>query len=109
MSWNGQCVKDSAQRLLPTEVNVPSLTPSKCILGCQQKGFSYAGVQISTECWCGNVAPPENKIVALQECDHNCLGDSSIKCGGTWRMRVWHTGMRHFFQRQPNNCYTIII
>ena len=89
VSWNGVCVKDSSQRLLPTAVNVSSLTPAKCIKACQEKGFKFAGVQIEKECWCGNVVPPEDRIVALQECNYNCQGDSSIKCGGSLRMRVY--------------------
>ena len=89
VSWNGVCVKDSSQRLLPTAVKVPSLTPDKCIKACGEKGFKFAGVQIEKECWCGNVAPPEDKIVALKECNYNCQGDTSIKCGGSWRMKVF--------------------
>ena len=90
VSWHGECVKDSRQRLLPTLVKVPSLTPAKCMAACQENGlFSFAGVQTWRECWCGREAPPENKIVAMKECKHNCQGDSSIKCGGPWRMRVF--------------------
>ena len=89
-AWTGQCVKDSAQRLLPTAVNVPSMTPAKCIKACGEKGFKFAGVQISKECWCGDIAPPDNKIVASGDCNYNCQGDSSIKCGGSLRMGVFN-------------------
>ena len=90
MSWDGECVKDSRERLLPTPLKVPSLTPDKCIEACQENGlFSFAGVQNGRECWCGKVAPPEDRIVSMQECKHNCQGNSSIKCGGWWRMGVF--------------------
>ena len=93
-SWNGECVQDCSPRLLPTLVNVPSVTPARCIQVCQEKGFSFAGVQYAKECWCGNTAPPVDKIVDQKECDMNCAGDSSIKCGGGCRMGVFMTGGR---------------
>ena len=83
------CVKDSSQRLLPNLVSVPSVTPARCIQACEGKGFSFAGVQWARECWCGNTVPPVDKIVDLKECDMNCVGDSSIKCGGSYRMGVF--------------------
>ena len=72
-----------------------SLTPAKCIQACRDKGYSFAGVQYAFECFCGNVAPPQSSIVAMDECNAACRGDSSIKCGGTWRMNVFKTsGMK---------------
>ena len=88
--WNGVCVHDTYPiRLLPTLLNVPSLTPSKCIEACKEKGLYVAGVQNAKECWCGTAAPSEERIVKKEECNHNCVGDSSIKCGGSMRMNVF--------------------
>ena len=58
-------------------------------------GFFYAGVRNSKECWCGNTAPPMDKIVDFKECDMNCEGDPAIKCGGSCRMNVYriHSGV----------------
>ena len=104
MSWNGECVDDSAAssgnpRILPYEVKpITNLTPAKCIGTCRGDGYSFAGVQNAESCFCGNVAPPPNKIVALGECDMGCTGDTSIKCGGSWRMNVYNTeGILSFF------------
>ena len=85
MSWKND------ERLLPNELIVPSLTPGKCIEACQKKGYSFAGVQYGKECYCGRKAPPVHRIRAMKECDMNCKGDSSIKCGGEWRMNVFKT------------------
>ena len=49
----------------------------------------FAGVQFGHECWCGNDAPPQDRIVAKEECNVSCSGDSSLKCGGVWRMNVY--------------------
>ena len=95
VSWNGKCVRDGSARLLPTNAvpgfpySVPSITPTKCIEACDDKGFLFAGVQFGHECWCGNDAPPHDRIVAKEECNVSCSGDSSLKCGGVWRMNVY--------------------
>jgi len=93
ISWNGKCVRDSGSRLLPTlprtDLTFPSLTPAKCMEACQDQGFLFAGVQYGHECWCGNDAPPEDRIVDMAECDYSCSGDSSQTCGGYWRMNVY--------------------
>merc|ERR1719234_521146 len=94
--WDGICVKDSSRRLLPYQ-NLPnghdmqSLIPIKCIQACRDKGYSYAGVQTGYQCWCGNQTPSASKIVSNRECNVRCAGDSSIKCGGVWRMNVFTT------------------
>ena len=104
VSWNGNCVRDSSSpRLLPKNAvpgydlggPFPSLTPAKCIEACEDQGFLFAGVQTGHECWCGNDAPPEDRIVDMGECIHRCDGDFTQKCGATWRMNVYRIG-RYF-------------
>ena len=56
---------------------------------CNDQGFLFAGVQTGHECWCGNDAPPEDRIVDMAECDGSCPGDSTQICGGVWRMNVY--------------------
>ena len=100
-------MKDSKERLLPTKINVPSLTPAKCIKACGGQGFSNAGVQMGKECWCGHVAPPEDKKVSMEDCNMDCEGDSDIKCGGPWRMRVFKVGSQgNLYLNIFNGCPT---
>ena len=93
ISWNGNCVRDSEKRLLPTlpgnDLQFPSNTPARCMEACDDQGFLFAGVQHGHECWCGNDAPPQDRIVDMKECVHSCSGDSTLKCGGVWRMNVY--------------------
>lgn len=94
VSWNGNCIRDSSDpRLLPflpgNDLIFPSLTPAKCIEACKAQNYNFAGVQYGTECWCGNDAPPEDRIVDMDECNQSCSGDSAHKCGATWRMNVY--------------------
>jgi len=97
VSWNGNCVIDSSSpRLLPflpgNDLRFPSLTPAKCIAACNDQNYNFAGVQFGHECWCGDEAPPEDKIVDMEECNQSCEGDSAQKCGATWRMNVYRIG-----------------
>ena len=98
MSWNGVCVEDSSDRLLPDEISpkIPDQTPAKCIRACQDLGFSFAGVQDGIQCNCGDVAPPLDKIISMNECTlpdctncRNCAGDPSKPCGGPYKMIVF--------------------
>ena len=55
---------------------------------CFEKGYLYAGVQYSKECFCGNNLP--RKIAPKQsDCNMDCSGDNSQKCGGGNRMNVY--------------------
>ena len=89
--WNGKCVQDSSTRLLPTNAGRGwwTNTTARCMEACDDQGFLFAGVQAGHECWCGNDAPPQDKIVDMGECDVSCSGDSTHKCGGHWRMNVY--------------------
>ena len=50
-------------------------------------GFTYAGVQYSEECFCGNTAP----TITAQNCDMECAGNAKQICGGVWAMNVYST------------------
>ena len=80
------------ERLLPThleELDRGSMTPGLCKQACYDNTFFFAGVQNSQECWCGNTAPPQDKLVPTEECSSDCRGDPSQKCGGSFRMNVY--------------------
>jgi len=90
--WNGQCVKDTRSRVLPimfgnTYVN----SPEYCTEKCRIHEYTYAGVEFSSECFCGHT-PPTDSIVDDEDCDMPCTGDLSETCGGRWRMNVYETG-----------------
>ena len=56
------------------------------------KGYSFAGVQSRTQCFCGNNQPaPEFLANQETECNMACPGDNSAMCGGGWRMNVYTT------------------
>merc|ERR1712212_361769 len=56
--WDGQCVKDRRSRVLPVKFGKSnSNSPDYCIKKCKSHEYSYAGVEYSKECFCGNTPP----------------------------------------------------
>jgi len=55
-------------------------TPDKCVTACRQQGFHFAGLQASTDCYCGN------RLLRLynesDNCNAPCSGDVGTTCGG---------------------------
>ena len=93
VSWNGQCVDDSEEdRLLP--YGLPFLlrynTPAMCIAYCYNRGDSFAGLKTEHGCFCGSVAPPQDKIVDMGQCNIECPGDTSKTCGGSSAMNIYN-------------------
>jgi len=87
---NGGCYEDKPARMLTGkgELHLANNSPNACNSYCQ--GFKYYGVQYTNQCFCGDtlhhlVKKPEN------ECNAECPGDSSKKCGGTWRQNLYKT------------------
>ena len=66
-------------------------TPEFCKSLCAEKGFAYAGVENSFECYCGNDEPKDEYKKDQSECNKPCTGDKSLKCGGVWRINVYKT------------------
>jgi choice-of-anchor C domain-containing protein len=62
------------------------MTPQKCISLCNQKGFKYAGVQYSNQCFCGN---SYGKYGVATNCDMPCSGNRDKMCGGFWANSVY--------------------
>ena len=88
VDWHGQCVIDSRCRLLPHKMgNSGTNTPQECSGQCKSSGFKFFGVQASSECFCGNSAPPISSL-RPDECKYPCSGDDTQFCGGGWRMNV---------------------
>jgi len=89
-SVNLGCYEDKPGRQLSGkwELNLANNSPIACDTYCQ--GFKYYGLQYWTQCFCGDtlnhsVKKPDS------ECNAECPGDSSKKCGGTWRQNIYET------------------
>lgn len=88
------CAVDTSARILSSySILMNNNSPITCIRICALKGYSMAGVEYGDECRCGNSwnggAPA---IASDSECAMPCVGDTSQKCGGAWRIRVYASG-----------------
>jgi hypothetical protein len=85
LSWTySGCYEDSiAARTLPheiTSISANSMTVEKCLDACRSAGFSYAGLEWSQECFCGEALPPTQATDG--RCSMVCKGNALEYCGG---------------------------
>lgn len=92
LNWTtlAACAVDNPARILAGDVTtqVANNTAASCVTSCAAQGFGYAGVEFADECHCatGVVGPLE--IAPDTDCNMGCAGDSTIACGGAWRIQV---------------------
>ncbi|KAK9505587.1 hypothetical protein O3M35_009603 [Rhynocoris fuscipes] len=65
------------------------LTPEICVGFCYRSGYRFAGVQNSTQCFCGDHYIEDRKV-RDSECNQNCA-NSRLSCGGLLRNAIYHT------------------
>ncbi|KAF5304046.1 hypothetical protein FQA39_LY01831 [Lamprigera yunnana] len=71
-------------------------SPDFCIQLCLQSGFLYAGVQYSTECFCGNEEPSATARLPDSSCNMKCPADPHLACGGYYTVNIYQTGIAKF-------------
>ncbi|KFY88681.1 hypothetical protein V498_06696 [Pseudogymnoascus sp. VKM F-4517 (FW-2822)] len=83
------CYVDSvaARSLSGSAYNSATLTESACASYCGSKGFKYAGVEYSVECFCGNSLT--SAVGDEASCSMTCSGDATELCGGPDRLNVF--------------------
>jgi hypothetical protein len=83
------CFKDESSRDLADETSLSPVTVETCISTCKGAGYTYAGVQYGSQCFCGD---SYGEYGAATDCNMACNGDSAETCGGTWANDVYPTG-----------------
>ncbi|XP_053683028.1 xylosyltransferase oxt [Sabethes cyaneus] len=73
-----------------------SNSPRRCIQLCLQSGFLYAGVQYSSECFCGDDPPKTSAKLPDSSCNMKCSGDPRQACGGYFTVNIYETGIAKF-------------
>ncbi|KAN0063950.1 hypothetical protein ACQY0O_003556 [Thecaphora frezii] len=88
--WNSLgCYTDDASRALRDKA--PQLGSSNTIEACAAacQGYTYFGVEYSTECYCGNNLMNSPKPAPKAECNFLCGGNSLEYCGAGFRMGLY--------------------
>ncbi|OWZ54809.1 glucan endo-1,3-alpha-glucosidase agn1 [Cryptococcus neoformans c45] len=88
--WNALgCGLDSEDRILSSYfISLDNMTVDSCLTICENRGYVFAGLQFSDECYCGNSLLQSTSYDSTR-CDMSCAGDSEDTCGGTWAIELF--------------------
>jgi WSC domain len=56
---------------------------------CYAAGYSYAGVEYSAECYCGNAVVNGGTLEDASGCDMTCQANNLLYCGGPNRLNLY--------------------
>ncbi|KAI5271288.1 hypothetical protein E4T47_05393 [Aureobasidium subglaciale] len=89
------CAPDSvsSRTLSNSSYMSSSMTVESCLSFCKNKGLNYAGLEYSTQCYCGSSLPDSLAPTpgVLGNCFSPCAGNSSEYCGGSNRLSIYYT------------------
>ncbi|EMD36066.1 hypothetical protein CERSUDRAFT_115979 [Gelatoporia subvermispora B] len=84
------CFVDGANgRILPNEFDSDNTTVESCISTCSSGGFGLAGLEFSTQCFCGDALVNGATNATDSDCDMGCGGDATEACGGPNRISLY--------------------
>ncbi|XP_077995802.1 sialate:O-sulfotransferase 2-like [Glandiceps talaboti] len=63
------------------------MTIAACVKHCDRKGYAYAGLQFSMECWCSNAL--RTSALTATGCNMTCTGNKQDICGGPLYLSVY--------------------
>ncbi|KAF3905623.1 hypothetical protein ABW21_db0201630 [Orbilia brochopaga] len=66
-----------------------SMTTAGCISICKGKGYSIAGLENASECYCGNSQSSLSTQAPDTDCNANCPGNVTEFCGAANRLQVY--------------------
>ncbi|KAF8736996.1 hypothetical protein AX14_013631 [Amanita brunnescens Koide BX004] len=86
------CYSDNVNgRALSNQINLPDpVTNAACTTACGNAGYSLAGTEYATQCFCGNSIANGGASIAASGCNMVCAGNSSEFCGGPNRLNVYN-------------------
>jgi len=94
--WSyGGCYIDNANgRILGTqEPDSDTMTIESCIATCSGLGYSIAGAEYSTQCFCGSEIINGGVLASSDSrCAMTCSGNTAEICGGPALMSIYATG-----------------
>lgn len=80
--------KGGVRDLADFSVSNGNMTTEQCVSTCREKGFSFAGTQYSSYCFCGN---SYGRFGAANNCNMKCTGNSGQICGGSAANSIYKT------------------
>lgn len=101
-SYKGCYVDNVDGRILATQQpDSQTLTVESCVKTCLASGYKVAGMEYSTQCFCGNAIVNGGALSPDEStCSNKCAGDARETCGGPNRMSIYSNGTLTF-QAKP--------
>ncbi|KAF4123465.1 Glyoxal oxidase N-terminus [Geosmithia morbida] len=92
--YYGCWVDGAAGRILNYQApDDDELTTQSCINTCADLGYTIAGAEYQSQCFCGdNIVNGGVKATSEDQCSTPCGGDSDETCGGPDRMSIFSVG-----------------
>ncbi|NWS87540.1 WSCD1 protein, partial [Toxostoma redivivum] len=93
-TYMGCFTHDSRERTLRGAVfyDLRKMTVAHCQEACAERAYSYAGLALGAECYCGNSLPAA--AAPGRECSSECRGQRGSVCGGRDRLSVYSVQLR---------------
>jgi uncharacterized protein YegL len=67
-------------------LNDSNMTTDRCLSECRSRGFTFAGTQYGSWCFCGD---SYGKSGPANNCNMRCSGNREEICGGTWANSIY--------------------
>ena len=83
-------------------MNIGGNTNERCQAACNAGGYSYAGTEFGSQCFCGNQIQNGGSAVTDGSCNKACAGNATEICGGPNRLSLFALVP----QWQVMGCYT---
>lgn len=93
MTLQGCYSDNTGERTLAyTAYDSSSNTIEMCTQTCVNAGYTVAGVEYGSQCYCGNAIGGEADLVVSVACNQACAGNSSETCGAAGRINIYSNG-----------------
>ncbi|KZF23573.1 putative WSC domain protein [Xylona heveae TC161] len=68
-----------------------AMTVEKCVQGCSAKGYTYAGTEYASQCYCDNSVLSGRAPIpgVMGQCTMKCNGDDGEYCGGSGALSLY--------------------
>ena len=94
------CFKEGTSgRALPyQQPDSQTNTNEKCVAACIAAGYSVAGMEYSTQCYCANALYNGAVATTNDQCSMSCPGNTAEKCGAGDRLSIFSKGDVQVYQ-----------
>lgn len=90
MPYAGCYTDSTSQRSLAYQVSTDG-TIENCLQTCYAQGYTIAGAEYASQCFCDDVVSSTMAKAAESDCNMPCSGDAQEICGGSDRLSIYNS------------------